>query len=156
MSVISTRKVWLLHVVWFWQARMWLRDCDTHEYDFCSQSVIYTRSMFLTCKNAQEWFLHAECDNHTHGCNYNTYECDYDTHKCDYDTLECDLCTQSAIFTRRVWFLHIRVWFLNAKCDFNSHECDFYTQSGITTCSVISTLRVCFPHAVCFWLAQMW
>jgi hypothetical protein len=64
--------------------------------------------------------LHAEC-------NFDTYACKYDTDsECDLLRAECDL-------------LHEKCDLLHEKCDLLHEECDFYTQSVISTRSVILT-----------------
>jgi hypothetical protein len=78
-------------------------------------SVISTRTRVISNCNfhRQSVILHAEC-------NFDTYACKYDTHS------ECDL-------------LHAKCVLLHEECDLLHEKCDFYTQSVISTRSVIST-----------------
>jgi hypothetical protein len=114
-------QVWLIHAY---------SDDLTHECNFWTQSVIlthtcvilthmcviYTRRVWFLhavwVQNAQEWFLHAECD----------------------------IYTESVIFGRNVWFRHAKIWLRHSRLWFQYAEewflhvyCAFPTQSAIST-----------------------
>jgi hypothetical protein len=125
--------------MWLRPSRMW--GCDQH----AQERFVHAECDFDTNEydNARVWFLHEECNFHTH-CDFDTLECDYDIHDCDFNLHKKDF------YIRYVW-----VWFLYAEwsfhtpsdfdtheCDCDTYDCDLYTHSVILKhMSVIMTLR---------------
>jgi hypothetical protein len=87
-------------------------------------SVIMTLASVISTRRV--WFLHAECNFHTH-CDFDTHECDNYTQNCDFNTHKSDFYEQSVIMkltsvntTRMSVISTRRVRPLHAECNFDT------------------------------------